>query len=201
MLTLFSDSFSQSGQESFVLNILESKRDGFFIEIGAYHSSELSNTYLLEKNFGWNGLAFEIERKRGKEYNANRTSKCLVADATTFNYLKCFKEMNAPSHMDYLQVDIEPARQSLAALKSLPLSEYTFRVITFEHDLYADPKNSAIQEDAFQLLNGFGYVRVAKNVKNNGFSYEDWYINPEYLSEKFSGFTLPDETEWREFFK
>jgi hypothetical protein len=38
------NSHSQEGQESFVINQLKGKRDGYYVEIGGHHDTELSNT-------------------------------------------------------------------------------------------------------------------------------------------------------------
>ena len=54
-----SESYSQLGQDLFVINELGEKTHGFFIEIGAGDGLYLSNTYLLEKNFGWTGILVE----------------------------------------------------------------------------------------------------------------------------------------------
>ena len=43
---------SQINQDIFVLYTLNWKRNGFFVEFGATNGVDLSNTYLLEKNFG-----------------------------------------------------------------------------------------------------------------------------------------------------
>ena len=197
---LLEQSYSQSGQESFVVGILDNLLNGFYLEIGAFHSKELSNTFLLESCFGWRGLAIEIVKKRSKEYNRNRENLCIRADATSLDYSMLFLTHNVPHIIDYLQVDIEPATNSFTALKSLPFSTNQFRVITFEHDIYADTQNLGIQEMAFVFLQSHGYHRVAKNVKNSGLSYEDWYIHPELIHKKFTGFSLPSDTEFTDFF-
>ena len=45
---------SQFGQDRHVIStIYPQKRNGFFVEIGAYDGVESSNTYVLEKDFGW----------------------------------------------------------------------------------------------------------------------------------------------------
>jgi len=57
--TLLSKSKSQAKQDLFVLFELGFKRDGFFVEFGATNGVELSNTYILEKHFGWSGILAE----------------------------------------------------------------------------------------------------------------------------------------------
>ena len=52
--------YSQAGQDLFVLTALDGKKNGKFIEIGAYHPTSLSNTYLLESHFGWDGIMLII---------------------------------------------------------------------------------------------------------------------------------------------
>ena len=50
---------SQIGQDLFVLYMLNWKRGGYFVEFGATNGVDLSNTYSLEKDFGWTGILAE----------------------------------------------------------------------------------------------------------------------------------------------
>jgi FkbM family methyltransferase len=52
---------SQAGQV--VLDILRNRRNGFFVECGASNGATLSNTLLLEKQYGWDGLLIEADPK------------------------------------------------------------------------------------------------------------------------------------------
>ena len=52
------DSYSQLAQDLWVLAALQHKRDGYFIEVGAYDGVNLSNTLLLE-HAGWTGILVE----------------------------------------------------------------------------------------------------------------------------------------------
>jgi FkbM family methyltransferase len=52
-------SFSQHQQELYALETLGFKRNGFFLEIGVGPGTTYSNTYLLEKYFGWKGILCE----------------------------------------------------------------------------------------------------------------------------------------------
>ena len=50
---------SQIEQDLFVLHELDNKRNGYFVEFGATNGLDLSNTHLLEKEFGWTGILAE----------------------------------------------------------------------------------------------------------------------------------------------
>ena len=50
---------SQIFQDVFVLTMLANKRNGYFVEIGVGDGRTLSNTHMLEKQFGWTGLLAE----------------------------------------------------------------------------------------------------------------------------------------------
>ena len=63
---------SQSGQDLFVLSETGFKRNGFFVEFGATDGVELSNTHILEKEFGWDGILAELGKVWHERLNANR---------------------------------------------------------------------------------------------------------------------------------
>ena len=50
--------YSMNGEDVFVNNYFK-KKIGFYVDVGAYHPLELSNTYLLYKR-GWNGINIDI---------------------------------------------------------------------------------------------------------------------------------------------
>lgn len=53
------DSKSQLGQDIVALIVNNFKREGYFVEFGATNGYDLSNSYLLEKHFGWKGILAE----------------------------------------------------------------------------------------------------------------------------------------------
>lgn len=65
-------SVSQLGQDLWVLEKLDFKKNGFFVEFGATNGVQLSNTYLLEKYFEWNGICAEPNPGFFKELVINR---------------------------------------------------------------------------------------------------------------------------------
>jgi hypothetical protein len=61
-LLTFREAKSQLGQDIFALDFADFKIGGTFLEIGAADGVTLSNTYLLEKRFGWTGVLCEPAR-------------------------------------------------------------------------------------------------------------------------------------------
>lgn len=51
---------SQAGQDLFVIAMTQGKKGGSFLELGGYHPFEISNTYVLEKMFGWSGWSVDL---------------------------------------------------------------------------------------------------------------------------------------------
>ena len=175
------NNWSQSMQDIFVMSMLDGKRNGVYVEIGADQPRVISNTYLLEKDFDWSGISFELDADKVAFFNTIRKNKCLCEDATLYDYKSLFQKSNYPKQIDYLQLDIDPAEGTLRALKALPLDDYRFSVITYETDVYSS--GADIQDEQIEILESHGYQLVAKNVKCEGNPYEDWWVDPAIVSE------------------
>ena len=65
-------STSQLGQDLFALSQTGFKRNGFFVEFGATNGVDLSNSLLLEKNFGWDGILVEPSKTWQTSLKMNR---------------------------------------------------------------------------------------------------------------------------------
>jgi FkbM family methyltransferase len=73
-LQVFKHSKSQLQQDLFVLLSLNFKSNGFYVEFGATDGFNLSNTYMLEKNFGWTGILAEPARSWHASLKKNRSA-------------------------------------------------------------------------------------------------------------------------------
>jgi len=173
--------YSQALQDIFVLTMLNGKQNGTYVEIGGAHPVNINNTYLLEKVFNWTGISFEINNDLANYYNSQRLNQCICSDATQVNYSEIFEENNLPNQIDYLQVDIDPSYQSLASLKKINLETYRFSVITFETDAYQD--SIGVVEESRDIFQRNNYQLVASNVNNCGYAFEDWYVDPNIVTE------------------
>ncbi len=65
-------SYSQFHQDLFALYVLGQDKGGYFADIGAANGIAGSNSYMLEKSFGWTGVCAEPGRSWRREFTANR---------------------------------------------------------------------------------------------------------------------------------
>lgn len=70
--------FSQAGQDKIIKEIFfKNKKNGFFVEIGAFDGIQGSNCYHFEKFLNWDGIALEPSRIQFEKLKKNRKCKIL----------------------------------------------------------------------------------------------------------------------------
>ena len=182
---------SQARQDEFVLDVLNYKRDGYFLEIGSQDPIHTNNSYVLEHNFNWNGIMVEYDPQFEHLYKKHRTSNYIIQDARKIDYNKLLSDNSAPKNIDYLQIDLDVNNSStidtLLLLEESVFPNYTFTTVTFEHDIYTGNyfNTQIISRDVFKKQ---GYELVINNRCFNGDKFEDWYIHSSYyntLSQSF----------------
>lgn len=69
--------YSQKGQDRWVIkDVFRGKRGCFFLDLAAANGIHLSNTYYLERKFGWNGICVEANEYFFKQLKKNRKCIC-----------------------------------------------------------------------------------------------------------------------------
>ena len=169
--------YSQLHQDMFVLSVLDGKRDGSYIEIGAAEPVFLSNTYLLESGFGWRGFSIELSAAHARRHERMRRNKCHCQDATRADYGALIAAAKLGEVIDYLSMDADPPPVTLAALKAIPHDRHRFRVITFEHDYSSG--GSAERDESRRFLSALGYRLVVDDVAWGDYVVEDWWAHPD----------------------
>jgi FkbM family methyltransferase len=77
---LMAMSSSQLYQDVFVLVATNFKRGGHFVEFGAANGIDLSNSYMLERDYGWTGILAEPGRRWHRILHNNRPSTIIDTD-------------------------------------------------------------------------------------------------------------------------
>ena len=194
---------SQAGQDKWVIETLDIN-NGYFLDIGAYDGIDISNTYILEKEFNWDGICVDADPNNFKKLTNVRGVTCINCavsnkpgivnftsqgagghinpngnqsiEAKTLRMI--LKENNCPKIIDYISLDIEGYETK--ALEGFPFDEYEFKLMTVEHNLYLGDKTN--KDKIKEILLNNGYVIFKEDVINVGDDpFEDWYINPKYI--------------------
>lgn len=194
-------SYGQMMQDMFVLSILNGKRNGTYLEVGSADPFNGNNTYLLESKFNWTGVGLEINESFIENYNKNRSNKVLHQDAITADYNKILAELTSDSVIDYLQLDAEPASTTFQILLKIPFHSYKFRVITYEHDYYADISRS-YRDLSREYLQRLGYKLVVNDIcadKDKRCSFEDWWVHPDLVNSGILSIMLSNDTSTNKY--
>ncbi len=77
------ETFGQLKQDFLALQYLKFKKNGYFVDIGANDGKTLSNTYMLERDYNWNGICVEpltIEYNKCKDIR-----KCICVNTCIYD--------------------------------------------------------------------------------------------------------------------
>jgi FkbM family methyltransferase len=64
--------YSERNEETIIRHFFKDRRSGVFLDVGAYHYKNGSNTYYLEKNLDWGGIAIDANGEFARGYAENR---------------------------------------------------------------------------------------------------------------------------------
>lgn len=188
---------AQLGQDRFVAMLLEEKRDGTFFDIGAGDPKRISNTFVLERRFGWRGVlcdigtcgALSIERGAGN---------IVHGDALTLDVGSSFAMLQKDGWVDFLSLDLEPPELTfLMLMRIMSDPKVRFRVACVEHDEYRDGESGKHRRDAMRAImerRGYILVRYLGSVMDDGqrIMIEDWWIHSEAGLEGRAALVLGD---------
>ena len=157
---LLKESYAADKQDVYFRDFLfEGKKNGYFVDCGSADGLYKSNTFLLERDLGWNGVCIEARKDGNYSYEQcieNRTTKCFNhilsgednedvyfhfentgsgiregnPNSKTRSLSSILKEANAPKEIDLLSMDIEGAEEP--SLINFPFDEYDIRVVCVE---------------------------------------------------------------------
>lgn len=185
---------SQAAQDIYVDRVCG--RGGRYVDLGAGHYSEGSNTFQLEKLLRWSGIAAEIDETLRSDWSKHRPNTRMLPDAFDERVIESILAMGETGPIDYLSLDLEPPSLTLACLAGLPLDRVKFRVVTCEHDVYRSSRS--VKNAMRGILEGYGYVRVVEDQMMAAIvevedrqemtlvPVEDWWVHPDLVDLQFA---------------
>jgi FkbM family methyltransferase len=210
IIKMIRSSKSQLGQDIFALQQNKLKRQGFFIEIGASDGIELSNTYLLEKEFGWKGILVEPAKNVQQKLKKNRKAKILnIALTSSEKPYISFSEKGVLSTVsDYKKLDLH-GKDRRFSKKYLVKNDTLFNIVEKNKcPRIIDFLSLDTEGSEFDILHNFNFNKykfraicvehnyspnrnsIYKLLTRNGYKrilanlseFDDWYIYTKNLT-------------------
>jgi len=171
--------YSQLLQDRFALLCCGDK-PGLYADIGAGEPELISNTVLLERDYGWTGLLCDIEYQ--DRLNAERNAMVVFGDALTVDWDKELSAIARDGWIDFLSLDLEPPNLTIAILLRLPLHKIRFRCACIEHDNYRDEEGITRATIAHEVMASHGYrkvftMKMFMDNKPKSLYLEDWWVD------------------------
>lgn len=165
------NSYSQAGQDCFAYVLNNRKRNGTFLDIGAYDGYAVSNTLGLEE-LGWTGFLVDIQCLPSI---ARRKAKFCCCDVMGADWSTLLAEWFPEKYVDYLSLDVDEA--STDTLKRIMATGFVFGCLTVEHDKYRLGPANQERQRSMLLPAGWDLVCSDVIVDSGPFhgEFEDWY--------------------------
>lgn len=130
--------YSQTGQDVWVVGeVFNEMRQGYFLEVGSADGVTLSNTYLLEKEYDWNGICIEADAEYFASLAKARNAQCVHACVDGVEREVEFAQRKLLGGIVGDGLDNSPAARKPSEYNTVKVM--TKRLATILHELRAPP--------------------------------------------------------------
>ncbi|MGR3603436.1 MAG: FkbM family methyltransferase [Heliomarina sp.] len=201
-LDMLDRSHSQVRQDLFALSALDFKKNGFFVEFGATNGVELSNSLLMEQEFGWSGILAEpaqgwhsalrqnrkaeidtrcVWKESGHEVQFTETASAINSSISTF--VKTSRKMRGQSYTvetvslnDLLESHNAPGEIDYISIDTEGSEFDILNALDFDRWSFrvmtVEHNFEPQREQIQELLKSKGYTHVYPEVSR----FDDWYL-------------------------
>lgn len=201
---------SQFYQDIIALLLTQGRSDGWFVEFGACDGMRISNTYTLEKSFGWQGIVAEPGRSWHSALKENRSchidTRCVYSHSGLkipfYEAAENDQSSNIASHQNIERSDTYDVETiSLSDLleqyqapshidfMSVDTEGTEFEILsTFPFDKYTfglicvEHHLPEEEERMKALMQKFGYKQILRSISE----FDGWYVNSDLLKTKYA---------------
>ena len=191
---------SQLQQDLASLTVAGFKRDGFFVEFGATDGVTLSNTYLLEKNFGWTGILAEPSQEWHSRLRQNRSAE-ISTDAVwsqTGLTLQFLENAEFSTLVEFKNSDRHTRRGRTYDVSTISLNDLLALHAAPEYIDFMSVDTEGSELEVLQELDfssyKFGFICVEHNFTEARSKIHDLLSNNGYRR------VLEDVSEWDDWF-
>lgn len=205
---------SQAGQDKWICEYFNYKKNGYFLDIGAHDGTWLSNSLYLEKELGWYGICVEPDKNNFDKLIKNRNCICINKAIYSENKIVEFAPSGIHGIRDHVQIPCNVETKGilvesitmgkLMADNNVPLlidyisldtegADYNV-LLGFPFDKYkvgawtiehnAYLDNGALMQKIREIMIKNGYQIARGNVECEGSNFEDWWINYDGAQKK-----------------
>jgi len=163
LLKFLRKSKSQLRQDLFVLSELNFKTGGFFVEFGATDGVGLSNTHLLEKEFGWSGILAEPAHCWHSDLRNNRSATiethCVWKDSESTLVFNEVDVAELSTIQTYSNTDSHKTERKNG--KSYEVKTISLNDLLSKHNAPRDIDYLSIDTEGseFEILSSFGFSK------------------------------------------
>ena len=128
---------SQSGQDKIIKNsFFRSKKNGYFVEIGAFDGVLGSNCIHFEKSMNWEGIAIEPSKPQFEKLSKNRNCKVLnAAISSTEKDVEFIEVIEGLTQMSGIDDDNYSAKLIIENNKKNKFNKNKMKTSTFEKSI------------------------------------------------------------------
>jgi FkbM family methyltransferase len=193
---------SQVGQDRWVISKTNGKYNGYFLDIGASDGITINNSYVLEKEYDWQGICVESDKELFKTLTLNRSCVCvnvaIYSENTTVQFVSepykgiksCIqiasgdvvdvkdaitmgKLLTDNNAPEYIDyISLDIEGADYDALLGFPFDKYKVGLWTIEHNAYMD--NGILRDKIRGIMEEHGY-KVVRGISTDVTFFEDWY--------------------------
>ena len=185
--------FSQFGQDKIIKNyFFQNKKNGFFVEIGAFDGVLGSNCIHFEKSMNWEGIAIEPSKIQFEKLSKNRNCKVLnAAISSTEKDVEFIEVIEGLTQMSGIDDDNYSAKLIIENNKKNKFNKNKMKTSTFEKSIltkeidYLSIDIEGAELDVLKSINFQEYIIKVISVENN---------NPEEIN--FNSFLKENNFIW-----
>lgn len=178
----------------FALHYFKDKKNGFFVDVGAFDGVTWSNSLTFELNFGWDGICVEPHPRAFKELSEQRKCKCLnyaVSDKNgEFDFLIVEGESEMlsglvdtydPRHKNRLEEETNKFNDNIV-IKKIPCKTIT-NLMQEMGKTHIDYLSIDTEGSELKVMDGIDFNLITVNLISMECNFE---IEPitKYMSEK-----------------